>query len=358
MTVVPNPVYLNSGTLNPSAFAGYAANTVPYLGTLPANTASPPAQQLTHGIGGELQLTTRNFGVAAGYTPYEFLVSSFTGRFRWRPVGGHFTLFADRDPVKDTQLSYAGLRDPGTVTTNYIGNKWGGVMSTTGGARFDFGSNGSGFYASVDGGILHGYHVQNNSRVEGSTGAYFRLKNWPEYGSLTLGGSLFAMRYAQNELGLSYGQGGYFSPESYFLLSVPVTFNGHYGTNLHYTIASAFGVQTFQQQTALYFPLDPALESAVQTTLNCSAAQANAFSCGATPANGNTGFNYGINAEVSYRVAEHWYTGGFISGNNTNNYNAVTAGFFFRYTFHKQTSNENYPTGLFPVEGFRPLQIP
>ena len=213
LTAVARPVFLNSGTLNPATFAGYSANTVPYLGTLPANAANVPAQQLSNGLGGELQLTTKNLGLAAGYTPYNFLVRNITGRFAWRPGGGPFTIFGDRDAVKETQLSYAGLRDPGTVSPTYAGNIWGGVVSTTGGIKLDFGGAGAGFYLSGDGGVLKGEHVLTNTKVEGVMGAYFRVKDWPGYGSLTLGASLFGMHYAHNELGLTYGQGGYFSPK-------------------------------------------------------------------------------------------------------------------------------------------------
>jgi hypothetical protein len=331
---------------------------VPYLGTLPASAVNPPAQQLSNGLGGELQLTTKNLGLAAGYTPYEFLVRNITGRFRWRPAGGHFTLFAERDSVKDTQLSYAGLRDPGTVSPTYSGTIWGGVVSTTGGVRFDAGSGGSGFYLSGDGGVLRGDHVLDNTKVEGAMGAYFRVKDFPGYGSLTVGAALFGMHYAYNELGLTYGQGGYFSPNDYFLAAVPVTFNGYYQKAFHYTISGAVGVQTFQQDAAPFFPLDPGLQSSVQTTLACTIPQLAAHNCGQYPVSGNTGFNYAVNSEVSYRFREHWYLGGFFSGNNTNNYNSVSGGFFFRYTFRKQREADGSPTGLFPVDGFRPLQVP
>jgi hypothetical protein len=71
-----------------------------------------------------------------------------------------------------------------------------------------------------------------------------------------------------------------------------------------------------------------------------------------------TGFNYSTNAQASYRFVEHWYGGGFLSANNSNNYNTVSAGFFFRYVFRAQHSPEGYPAGLFQIEGIRPLQIP
>jgi hypothetical protein len=61
---------------------------------------------------------------------------------------------------------------------------------------------------------------------------------------------------------------------------------------------------------------------------------------------------------MAYRVTEHWFVGAFLSGNNTNNYNTISGGAFARYTFRRQVQTEAYPTGLFPVEGLRPLRIP
>jgi hypothetical protein len=268
------------------------------------------------------------------------------------------TIYGDRDPVKDTQLSYAGLRDPQTITPVYIGKGWGGVVSSTGGARVDVGSGGSGFYLSGDGGILHGYHVLNNSKFEGSMGAYLRAKNWPTVGSLTLGASLFAMHYHWDEVGLSYGQGGYFSPNTYFLASVPVTFNGAYKSNLHYLVSGALGMHTYDQDWEYYYPLDAGLQANLQATLGCSVAQLAAHTCAEYPVRGSTGFNYNVNSEVSYRFGEHWYLGGFVSASNTDNYNTVSSGFFFRYAMHRQHASEGYPTGLFPIDGFRPLRVP
>ena len=206
--------------------------------------------------------------------------------------------------------------------------------------------------------MLKGEHVLTNNKFETGTGAYVRVKNWPGYGSLTVGGALFGMHYQYNEQGLTYGQGGYFSPNYYFLASVPVTFNGYHGPNFHYIISGALGVETFQQSSAVFFPLDPGLQAQVQTNLNCTLAQTTAHTCGQYPVSGITGFNYVVNSEISYLFGEHWYLGGFVSANDTNNYNTVSGGFLFRYTFRKQHAADNYPTGLFPVDGFRPLRVP
>ncbi len=345
-TVIARPVFLNSGTVDTTTFQNQNGGVIPVLGTLPANALTPPPQQFSSGVGGEFQLTTANIGIAAGYTPYQFLVSNITGRFQWRPAGGHFMLFGDRDSVKDTQLSYAGLRDPGSISPIYEGNIWGGVIATGGGVRLDMGNEKSGLYVQGDGALLTGYHVLDNRKYEGQMGAYFRVKTWPGYGSLNIGTSFFGMHFDHNERGMTYGQGGYFSPNIYFLAGVPITYNGFYKTDFHYSIDGSIGVQTFQEASAPYYPLDRPLQTG---------------SGNATyPQNSNTSLNYALNSEGAYRFADHWYVGAFVTANNTNNYNMISGGFFVRYLFKPQYPTETYPTGLFPTSGstFRPIRVP
>jgi tetratricopeptide (TPR) repeat protein len=357
LTAVAEPVFLDSGVLNGSSFN---TQDLPYLGTLPANAANPPAEQFSRGIGGELQLTTKSIGLAVGYTPQEFLVRNLTARLRWNTLGGHVSLYGERQPVKDTQLSYAGLYDPGASSSLSQRPIWGGVVATTGGVNVNIGNGIYTLYASGDGGVFTGQHVLDNYRFQGNLGAAFRLKTWPGVGSLTIGGALSGLHYAHNEVGLTYGQGGYFSPSSYLLMSTPVLFNGQYKTNFHYSIAGALGVQTFQQDAAPFYPLDTSLESSFLPSngANCSAAQDPSYNCGRYPLTVSTAVNYSLNSEASYRVADHWYAGVFVFANNANNYNTVTAGFFFRYVVRPQRSTQGYPPGMFQLDGLRSLQIP
>jgi tetratricopeptide (TPR) repeat protein len=343
MTIVPRPVFLSAGAVDTTAFQN-STGTIPFLGTLRGDALTTPSQQFASGIGGEFQMTTKNFGVAVGYTPYGFLVNNITGRFQWRPFGGHLTLFGDRDSVRDTQLSYAGIRDPGTTSAIYEGNIWGGVIATGGGARIEAGNEKAGLYVSGQGSVLEGYHVLENRKYEGTMGAYFRVKSFPGYGSLNVGASFFGMHYDHNERGMTYGQGGYFSPNVYFLAAVPVTFNGYYKRDFHYSINGGAGLQTFQEAKAPYYPLDLFLQTG----------SSNPF----YGLNSNTGLNYLINMQASYRIVDHWYVGGFIAGNNTNNYNTISGGFSVRYLFKTQPQSEDGATGLFPSTGFRPLRIP
>jgi cellulose synthase operon protein C len=153
------------------------------------------------------------------------------------------------------------------------------------------------------------------------------------------------MHYAQNLRYFTYGQGGYFSPDAYVVAAVPVTFNGHYGPRLHYRVSGSIGIQAFEEEKSPYFPLDPAIQTA----------QGNPF----YPAMTSVGGNYNFESELSYAIAEHWYTGAYLNVNNSRDYVATKAGFFLRYLFKPQPMLEdNGPTGLFPVQGLRPFQVP
>ena len=356
VTAVPMAIFLNSGVLNTTTGT---LGTTPVFGTVLGNNNIIYPQQFSVGVGGEVQLVSNTFGIAGGYSAEGFLVRNVIGRARWKPGNGHFTLFGGRDPVKETQLSYAGLRDPGQPNNFTLGPIWGGVVQTGGGIRFDAGDEKSGLYIQGEGFDLSGFHVLENRKYDATMGAYFRMKTWSEYGSLNIGGTIFGEHYDSNERVESYGWGGYFSPRVYFLFAVPLTFNGHYKEHIHYTINGSLGVQTFQEAAEPYFPLDPNLQLNLEASSACTGVTTSAAQpCGFIPLNSNTGLNFSIDAKMAYRATDHWYIGGFLSGNNTNNYDTVSGGFFVRYTIRPQAQTVDYPTGLFPVSGFRPLRVP
>ncbi|MDE1178439.1 MAG: cellulose synthase subunit BcsC-related outer membrane protein [Edaphobacter sp.] len=345
VSVIPRAIFLSSGVIDVAQFQSQSGGTIPVLGTLPGNALIAPAEQFSSGVGGELQLVSQNIGLSIGYTPYDFLVSNVIGHFRLRPLGGPISFYGDRDSVKDTQLSYAGLRDPGTISALYSGNIWGGVVSTGGGIRFEKGDERAGLYAQGGGAVIDGHHVLENRRYDGTLGAYFLAHRWPEYGKLNIGVNLFGMHYDYNEQGMSYGNGGYFSPNAYFLASVPFTFEGKYGKNFNYTVNGSAGIQTFQESSAPYYPLDLPLQTASNNAYYSQSS--------------DTGLNYGVDAQGAYRFGDRWYVGGFLTANNTRNYNLVTGGFYVRFMFKPQVGTEGGPRGLFPINtGFRPLRVP
>jgi tetratricopeptide (TPR) repeat protein len=341
LTIVSNPVFLDSGavTQSPLLPGGIAER----LGTAPANAVLN--QQNAVGIGGEVQFATENFAAAAGYSPWGFLVSNVIGRVNWKPGNGPLTVTATRDSVRDSQLSYSGLRDPGSVGPGFAGNVWGGVVSTGGEVQYGKSDPTSGYYVSVGGQHLNGVHVDSNNRIDGDAGAYFRVKEVPDEGNLTVGVNFFGMHYSTNENFFTYGHGGYFSPQAYYLANVPFSFAGRYGPNIHYSAVAALGLEAFQQDSAPYFPLDTALEVAN----NNAAYSAQSVVSG----------NYDFKGEVAYHLSDHWFAGGFLSLNNTRDYNSQIVGFFIRFTSRPQVEYDNGgPTGLYPWDGLRPYLAP
>jgi tetratricopeptide (TPR) repeat protein len=355
VTIVAKPVFLDSGQADGSATISVLQSTtggnkltaIPEpIGTLTTTDVNPPAQQNAVGFGGEVQLAFPHAAIAGGYTPYGFLVSTFTARGMFRPGNGPVTVTVARDSVKDSQLSYAGLRDPAGNTLGNQGQIWGGVVANQGNVQFSRGDASSGFYFGAGGQYLTGYHVESNTRIDGTGGAYWRVMTSPEYGNLSIGVNFFAMHYANNQNAFTHGMGGYFSPQGYFLANVPFTFVGHYGTNWHYNVVAGLGVQAFQEDKTPLWPL--AADKAIETGQN------NPFLPDVT----NVGPNYDLRGQVAYQISPHWFAGGFFGANNTRNYSSASAGFSIRYMFRAQPSTATGPTGIFPTDGLRPFTVP
>jgi hypothetical protein len=367
ITAIAKPVFLDSGQANgganisveesqagasclvtiPQAIGTAAASqnftpcTAPAIGAL-----SPPAQQNAVGLGGELQLAFPHLAIAGGYTPSSFLVSTFTARFQWRPANGPVTLSFVRDSETDSQLSYAGLRDPGHATLTNPGQIWGGVVYNQGLVQFAHGDAQSGFYFAAGGQYLTGHNVEKNNRIDGTGGAYWRAYAAPEFGNLSIGANFFAMHYQNNQNAFTHGMGGYFSPQAYFLGNIPVTWTGHYLTHWHYNIMGAIGAQAFQEDATPLWPL--AADKALETSQN-NPMLPNVTSVSA---------NYDVRSQVAYQIGPHWFAGAYLDANNTRNYSYASAGFFVRFTFRQQPSAVTAPTGLFPAEGLRAFNVP
>ncbi|MBT9329996.1 cellulose synthase subunit BcsC-related outer membrane protein [Paracidobacterium acidisoli] len=345
VTLIVKPTFLDAG-------AGASAPVLSpgvseRFGTLAAGVA-PPSQSVA-GVGEEVQVATPHFAAGAGYTPTGFAVGHFVGRVRWRPAGGPLTVSAYRDSVRDSQLSYAGAHDPGSASAGSasagsVGRVWGGVVANAGEAELRMGDASSGFFVSGGGQYLTGEHVGNNTRIGGEAGAWHRLFAVADTSSVTMGLRVSGMHYAHNERYFTWGQGGYFSPQRYADASAPVTWRGRRGVNLHYDLTGAPGVQTFEEDGAPYFPLDAALEKAA----------GNAAYAGRS----HTGLSYDFHGEMAYRLTDHWYAGGSVSGNNTRDYDNQTVGFFVRFLFRPQYGGEPGATGLFPAQGLRPFLVP
>ena len=302
-SLIARPTYLSGGTPNGSGEALFGTQAKP-AGFGP---------QSASGLGAEAQLSTNSVGLRIGATPYGFLTNSWVGGFRLQPFSGPITLLIERDNVRDTMLSYAGVRDP---VSNQI---MGGVMSNSASLQAHWGNATSGIYASGGYQSLRGRNVARNSGFNGNAGAWWKVSSVKE-GDLTMGMNFSGMGYDRNLRYFTSGQGGYFSPQQYFLFNVPVRWTGTHD-RLQYTLGGSLGLQHFTEDASDFYPTNPALQ---------------AVSLKQYPAMVSTGANFGFDSRVAYQLAPHWMLGAFVTASNARNYTAASGGLFMKYTFEER----------------------
>jgi len=171
------------------------------------------------------------------------------------PLGDFMTvkLNLSRRPVTDSLLSYAGTTDPLT------GKVWGAVTRMGSEGIFSYDDTNLGIYAKFGYGVYDGKNVPTNQSYELTTGAYFRPYK-DENSELKVGISGTYLSYNQNLSYFSYGQGGYFSPQSFYSLTFPIDWTDKSG-KFSYDVGGAIGVQTIQQNASPFFPSNPGLQS-------------------------------------------------------------------------------------------------
>ena len=293
-------VFASAGTPNGSSNLRF--------GTLPAKTAFGELSNV--GYSGIAELSTNTFGLEVGTSPHGFPVHNLIGGFRFRPHNRWFTLLGVRDSVKDSLLSYAGAHDPGT------GIRWGGVVSNTITSRSDSAPSSNlyyktiGEYASVSFSFIQGLHVPNNWSAAGNGGLY-----WQAVQGLTLGVNVTGMHYDRNLNFFSFGQGGYFSPQQYYLASVPISWYFH-KPRFEYQIKFSGGMQYLQQDASSFYPVSP--HSAV-------------VSSGIYPSTSSTTPNYDADIRIGRRISPHMYLDMFATASNARDYYAQSVGFNLKF---------------------------
>lgn len=297
-------IYATSGTPD--------GTSTQLFGTLPAGAMF--GEQSKIGYSGLAQLSTDTFGMSFGTTPQGFAVHNLIGGIRYRPGNSWLTVEGVRDSVKDSLLSYAGSRDPGT------GLRWGGVVANTGTVKFDSTPSTSirykpiGEYASGSYSYIQGLNVPNNWNVSGNGGLY-----WQMVPGLTIGVNANAMHYDRNLNFFSFGQGGYFSPQKYFLASMPISWYSRH-PRFEYQVRFSGGVQYLHQASSLFYPILPPSANVTQ---------------GVYTSNNSTTPNYDADIRLGYRVAPHVYFDMFATANNAQNYYTQSAGFSLKFMFDR-----------------------
>ncbi|VCU70681.1 Cellulose synthase operon protein C precursor [Pigmentiphaga humi] len=300
-----------------------------------------PGSQNASGVGVAVGYQVSGLKLDLGVTPFGFRYQNIVGGARFDGAVESDDGFSprlsygaeiSRRAVTDTVLSYAGVRD------NRTGESWGGVTSTGGRLRagLDFGD--FGLYGSLGWHSLNGHNVQSNSRLSGGTGAYVQLIRETDR-TLTAGLDLTMFGYDRNLAYYTVGNGGYFSPQRFVALSLPVTWAQRQG-RFSYQVKGSVGVQHIKQDGANYFS-DAARQTQAEAIAAANGTQAS------YAGQSKTGIGYGLAMAAEYQLAPKWFLGGNFSIDNARDYRRYMGGIYVRYALEPQTGPVPLPVPAF-----------
>ncbi|CAG2151228.1 cellulose biosynthesis protein BcsC [Cupriavidus plantarum] len=342
------PVAIDAGNLggdynSASRFGGGPlAYTLPSTGqnvfsqTLPSTSAG---SQSAFGVALGVAYESDRFNVDVGSTPLGFRYTDITAGARVNfPLTQRSTLAlsGSRRSVTDSLLSYAGARDQRT------GDTWGGVMQSGGRADLGWDDGFFGIYGYGGYSVLTGHDVERNNKWEGGGGFYMRLID-DEAQRLTSGINFTSMGYSENLRYFTVGHGGYFSPQTYFAVTVPLALSGRSG-RVAYHVRGALGVQAFREDDADYFPTDAARQADANRAVQQANQQNLTNQTSAVYAGqSKTGLAYNLVGSVEYQAAQQLFVGGTLGIDNARDYRQWYAGVYVRYALQKQNGAIAFP---------------
>lgn len=345
------PVSLDAGHMSDEASTRFGLGVVPadYVGS---------QRDTGVGIGVAYALPGDGFKIDVGTTPIGFEYNNVVGGVSIeQPLEDspnvRYGITLSRRAVTDSLTSFAGTsitRNQDLIDTvnSAAGTSlskhdlsWGGVTANGGRLQLSYDDSDVGAYGY---GSLHkllGHNVKSNMRVELGGGVYRYLQN-TEDSKLTVGLSGTVLHYDNNQDFFTYGHGGYFSPQSYFALGVPVTW-ARRSDRFTYQFKGSVGLQYFQQDGADYFPNDSELQAAATGLAGLT---------GIDPhydEQSNSGIGYSLEAAGEYRLSPRLFLGGTFGLDNSRDYRQYNVNTYLRYSFEDMNGS---PMAL-PVSPYR-----
>jgi tetratricopeptide (TPR) repeat protein len=342
-----SPFY--TGTARFQAIPTFITAGKPAFGSLPrfghealqgltSGTAVPlPGSQDASGVSLNVAYAYQIFDAEVGTTPLGFPVENLVGRLAliWPPPATvttvlptiplaptnasnpvHVVAEAVRKPITESVLSYAGTKDP------VSGLVWGGVVKTGGDFLVSYDDGDVGVYGGGGGWSIDGKSVASNSEFEGLVGAYVRPYRVGTT-SFKIGVNLSYAGYDKNLRFFTFGQGGYFSPQSYVNVGIPMEYSGQTG-RFTYLAGGAIGVQTFHENSSPAYPLEPGKQAALRAGIGALAFY---------PSRSVTGPAFSAKGQLEYQLNGGFSIGGLATVDNAQNFTEGVAKLYLRKSF-------------------------
>ena len=249
-----------------------------------------------------------------GTTPLGFEVTNWVGGLSWNSDIDDLgvTLSASRRPIASSLLAFAGARDPNQAS----GKRWGGVVATGGAVGLSWDRGGAhGVWADLSAHQLTGKNVADNSRERLMSGYYYKLIN-DDNRRATVGINGMLWHYAQDLSDYSLGQGGYYSPQRYASLSLPVTYRQR-TANWSFDLGGSVSLSHAHSDATPRYPLN----FGAITADNAPGSDG-----------GGSGFGYTLQALVERRLTSNWTLGLGVDIQQAKDYTPSHGLLFLRYS--------------------------
>ncbi len=318
LSVQATPTFLNSGNV-PSD-----ANSQMLFGTGALGGHVAPGSQHAEGVGISVGYKIGWLQADVGSSPLGFLEQNVLGGVELSPEiadGVRLRVVGERRAVTDSVLSYAGTKDPAT------GTQWGGVTRTRGHAQIEFSAGKANFYAGGGYSSLTGVNVASNQEYEfGAGGSYSVWRSGSD--EVRVGLDLVDFGYQKNLRHFTLGQGGYFSPQSYFAALVPVRYTGK-TEEWTWSLGGAVGYQTYNEHNSNVFPNNNGLQLALD-----AAATGNPTINIVYPGQDASGIVGNATGSAEYIVDPNFRLGGRASYQHAGNWSEAIGMLYARYIFN------------------------
>lgn len=272
-----------------------------------------------------------------GTTPLGFELPQFVGGAEWRPAltGVDVKLGVSRRAVTSSVLSYAGMRDPIT------GIKWGGVTAT--GPYVQLGRYREQY--SVSGALritqLSGTHVESNRFVGARLSSDYRWLDLAHDASW-LGVTVNYWQYRHNLQNYTFGSGGYYSPQHYVSLALPLEWQGM-RNDWSYQLRGAIAYSHSRVERTAYYRNDSTLQQ--QAILQAQAAN-DGEPWFAASSGGSVSFS--ASAKVEHLLNDRLVVGSEFSLDRADYYHPVELSLYVRRVFGGRAALSKPPRALRP----------
>ncbi|MFC0205124.1 cellulose biosynthesis protein BcsC [Novosphingobium soli] len=245
---------IDAGRPTGSGLARFGRNATPEAQAIVAAVPSPLVQaesQQDSGVAFSVGYESDAIQLEAGTTPVGMGKTKFAGRAAVSPKVGEnvrVSAFAEHKPVTDSIVSFAGTRDPVT------GERWGRVMRTAGGIGLSYDEDGSGVYGEARYYRFRGTNTPRNSGFEGNVGGYLRA--WRDaHSTVTVGLNVNYQGYDRSQNYFTFGNGGYFSPQSFISVGFPVNYTMQ-DERFDARASVTPGFQSYKEEQSPIYPTD------------------------------------------------------------------------------------------------------